>query len=64
MSTYKSVTVKAVGKSFPLLLPVRYIRRKMNIPSLSSIYVVITICIEPPEEEEIAPNGHGEKRKG
>lgn len=38
-STYKSVTVKAVGKSSPLLWPVRYIRRKIDIPSVSSIYV-------------------------
>lgn len=39
VSTYKSVTVKAVGKISPLLWPMRYSRRKINIPYVSSIYV-------------------------
>lgn len=38
VSTYKSVTVTAVEKSSRLLWPVSYITRKINIPSVSSIY--------------------------
>lgn len=37
-SNYKSVTVKAMGKSSWLLWTVRYIIRKINMPSVSSIY--------------------------
>lgn len=38
VSTYKLVAVKSVGKSSQLLWPVRHIRRKISIPSVSSIY--------------------------